>query len=145
MNNEKCLGENWKGLKTDQVFPKHEIFVIETSRMQVTRTSCQNTKKKTLENFLSVFRDWKFHSQESHKLSRENLCVPLVTRPFTREQIANLSREKHESPNFEKYSKSLSRLKHLPANEPSVSCEKSLWWTRDWGMRLVLPATESPE
>ena len=87
MNSQKCLRENWKGLKTDQVCPKHEIFAIETSSEQVARTSCQNTKKKTLKNFLSVFRDWKFHSRESHELSRENLCVPLTTRPSTREQV----------------------------------------------------------
>ena len=46
---------------------------------------------------------------------------------------------------FEKYSKSFSQLKHLPANESPTSREKSLLWTHNWGMRLVLPATESPE
>ena len=121
------------------------IFATKTSHVQVARTSRQNTKKKSLENFLSVFRDWKFHSRESRELSRENLCVPLTTRPSTRKQVANLSHEKHESPNFEKYSKSFSQLKHLPANKSPVSREKSLWWTRNWGMRLVLPAIESPE
>ena len=117
----------------------------ETSHVQVARTSRQNTKKKTLENFLSVFCDWKFHSQESRELSRENLCVPLVTGPSTRKQVANLSREKHENPNFEKYFKYFLRLKHLPTNESLVSRKKSLWWTCDWGKRLVLPATELPE
>ena len=145
MNSQKCSRENWKGLKTDQVCPKHAIFATETSRVQVARTSRQNTKKKNLENFLTVFRDWKFHSWESCKLSCENLYVPLTTGPSTHKQVANLSREKHENPNFEKYFKSFLRLKHLPANESPVSRGESLWWTCDWGMWLVLLATESPE
>ena len=102
MNSQKRSRENWKGLKTEQVCPKHAIFAIETSRVQVARTNRQNTKKKTLENFLSVFHDWKFHSWESHELSHENLCEPLATGPSTREQVTNLSRERHESPNFGK-------------------------------------------
>ena len=100
-------------------------------------------ERKLLKNFLSVFCDWKFHSWKSCELSCENLYVSFATRPSTREQVTNLSREKHEIQTFEKYSKSFSQLKHLPANESSVSREKSLWWTRDWG--LVLPATKSPE
>ena len=38
-------------------------------------------KDKIVKNFLSVFRE----------LSRENLCVPLATGPFTREQVAKLN------------------------------------------------------
>ena len=110
------------------------------------RPTAKTLKRKLWKkNILSVFHDWKFHSWESHELSRENLYVPLVTGPSIREQVTNLSREKHENPNFEKYSKSFSRLKHLLANESPVSREESLWWTRNWGMRLVLPVTESPE
>ena len=134
-------GKNWKGLKIDQVCSKHVIFVTETSRIQVTKTSTQNTKKKTLENFLSVFRDWMFHSRESRELSRENLCVPLATGSSTRDQVANLSSEKHENPNFEKYSKSFSWLKHLPTNKSLVSREMdsrlghAIGSTRNWVAR----------
>ena len=60
----------------------------------------EHLKEKLLKNFLSVFLDWKFHSLESRELSRENLCVPLAIGPSTREQVANLSREKHETSNF---------------------------------------------
>ena len=45
-------------------------------------------KDKIVKNFPSVFRDWKVYPRGSHELSCENLCVPLVTRPFTREQVA---------------------------------------------------------
>ena len=102
-------------------------------------------KRKLLKNFLSVFRDWKFHSQEICELSRENLCVPLTTGPSTREQVANLSCENMKFQFFEKYSKSFSWLKHLLANESLLSYKKSLWWTHDWGMRLVLLATKLPK
>ena len=37
-----------------------------------------------------VFRDWKSHLRGSCELSRENLCVPLATRPSTREQVAKI-------------------------------------------------------
>ena len=57
-------------------------------------------KRKLWKNFLSVFRNWKFHSRESRELSRENLYVPLATGPSTREQVVNLSHEKHENPIF---------------------------------------------
>ena len=67
-------------------------------------------KPKVLKKFLSDFRDWKSYSRRSHELSRENLCVPLTTKPSTREQVAKIDRR-----------------------------------ARDCGMRLVLPATESPK
>ena len=60
----------------------------------------EHLKGKLLKNFLSVFRDWKFHSQESGELSRENLCIPLAIGPSIRKQVANLSHEKHEKPDF---------------------------------------------
>ena len=60
----------------------------------------EHLKENFWKNFLSVFHDWKFHSRESHELSRENLCVPLAIEPSTGEQVANLSREKHENPIF---------------------------------------------
>ena len=46
-----------------------------------------NVKKK----FLSVFRDWKDYPRGSHELSRENFCVPLMTGPFTREQVTKIN------------------------------------------------------
>ena len=69
------------------------------------RASCQGQLLKHLKEnfwkkFLSVFQDWKFHLRESRELSRENLYLPLTTGPSTREQVANLSREKHEIPKF---------------------------------------------
>ena len=47
-------------------------------------------KPKDLKNLLSIFRDWKSHSQGSYELSHENLCVPLATGPFTREQVTKI-------------------------------------------------------
>ena len=47
-------------------------------------------KPKDLKNLLSVFRDWKSHSQGSYELSHENLCVPLANGPFTREQVTKI-------------------------------------------------------
>ena len=57
-------------------------------------------ERKLLKNCLSVFRDWKFDSRESRELSRKNLYVPLAIGPSTCELVTNLSREKHETPNF---------------------------------------------
>ena len=46
---------------------------------------------KIVKNFLCVFCDWKVYPRGSRKLSRENICVPLVTGPFTREQVAKIN------------------------------------------------------
>ena len=48
-------------------------------------------KDKIVKNFLSVFHDWKVYPRVSRELSRENLCVPFATRPFTREQVAKIN------------------------------------------------------
>ena len=45
-------------------------------------------KPKVLKNFLSIFKDWKSHSQVSCKMSRKNLYVPLVTGPSIHGQVA---------------------------------------------------------
>ena len=58
--------------------------------------AAKTLERKLLKNFLSVFCDWKFHSRENCKWSRENLYVPLATGPSTHKQVTNLSREKHE-------------------------------------------------
>ena len=63
--------------------------MTDLSRQKVANITHQNTSsQKFWKNFLSVFRDWKSHLQGSRELSRENLCVPLVTGPSTREQVA---------------------------------------------------------
>ena len=46
--------------------------------------AAKTLKDKIVKNFLSVFRDWKVYLRGSRELSRENLCVPLATGPFTR-------------------------------------------------------------
>ena len=53
--------------------------------------AAKTLKDKIVKNFLSVFRDWKVYPRGSRKLSHENLCVPLVTGPFTREQITKIN------------------------------------------------------
>ena len=85
VNSHKNLREKLKKfLKNYLRNTKHAFFVIETSH-QDTR---QNTSsQKIWKNLLSVFRDWKSHLQGSRELTRENLYVPLATKPFTREQV----------------------------------------------------------
>ena len=53
--------------------------------------AAKTLKDKIVKNFLSVFCDWKVYPRGSCELSRENLCVPLATGPFTREQVAKLN------------------------------------------------------
>ena len=53
--------------------------------------AAKTLKVKIVKNFLSVFRDWKVYPQGSRELSHENLCVPLVTGPFTREQVTKIN------------------------------------------------------
>ena len=103
MEFEECLGqfqlrEKWEDSEQSQKFEgKTEkvlktVFETQNTRFlrlkQVARVTRQSTSSlKIWKNLLSVFRDWKSHSQGSRKLSRENLCVPLATRPSTREQV----------------------------------------------------------
>ena len=76
MNSQKCSRENWKGLKKLTKFAQNTRF----SRLrQVARTSRRNTKKKTLENFLSVFRDWSIYLPMSRQWVAKNLCDGLAT------------------------------------------------------------------
>ena len=139
-------GKNWKGLKTDQVCPKHAIFATETSRVQVARTSRQNTKKKILKKFSKCFSRLEVPlTRESRTEPRKSLCTPRDWTFHPRTSHQPEPRKAWKTNFFEKYSKFFSRLKHLPAKESPVSREKSLWWTCNWGMWLVLHATESPE
>ena len=58
--------------------------------------AAKTLKDKIVKNFLSVFRDWKVYPWGSRELSRENLCVPLVTGPFTRKQVAKINTWAHD-------------------------------------------------
>ena len=51
----------------------------------------KHSKTKLWKNFLSVFCNWKVYPRGSRKQNHENLCVPLATRPFTREQVAKIN------------------------------------------------------
>ena len=53
--------------------------------------AAKTLKDKIVKKFLCVFRDWKVYPRGSRELSRKNLCVPLVTGPFTREQVAKIN------------------------------------------------------
>ena len=108
MNSHKKLKGKLKKILKTALIVQNTRFLRLRYVASITR---QNTSiQKFWKNLLSVFRDWKSHSRGSRELSRENLCVPLVTGPSTREQVAK--------------------------TDP---------WVRDWGMRLVWPATESPK
>ena len=52
--------------------------------------AAKTLKDKILKNFLSVFRNWRVYPRGSRELSRENLCVALVTGPSIREQVAKV-------------------------------------------------------
>ena len=51
----------------------------------------KHSKSKLWKKFLSFFCDWKVYLRGSRELSCENLCVPLTTGPFTRDQIAKIN------------------------------------------------------
>ena len=70
----KVRGKTEKYFKNCPHFAKHGFFAAEVSH-QIHPP--KHFKPKVLKNFLSVFRDWKSYSRGSHKLSCENLCVPL--------------------------------------------------------------------
>ena len=100
----KIRGKNWNNFKNCLWNAKHAFFATDTSCQSVARVTRQNTSsQKIWKNLLSVFRDWKFHSRGSHKLSHEFLYVPLVTGPFTHEQVAK-------------------------TNPWARGCSKRLWW-----------------
>ena len=105
-----------------------------------------NTWKKTFEKIFQVF----FATGSSTRERIANWIAKISVYPSRLDlPPANKSptwaAKSIKFQNFDKYSKSFTWLKHLPANESPLSREKSLLWTRNWGIRLVLPATESPE
>ena len=142
----KIMKSHKSSRETQKVF-KTALFAQNTRFLRLNQDASKSPgpvartlKTKILKIFLSVFRDWKFYPQGSREVSCENLCVPLVTRTSTWEHVANLSREKHNSPNFEKYSKYFSWLGHWPT---SKSWKISMW-AHDWGLQLDQPVTKSP-
>ena len=92
--------------------PETQVTVIETDYKKYEMRSTIHLKHKFRKKFLRVFHDWKFYQRGSREVSRENLCVPLATRPSTRKQVTIVGCEKHKKLNFEKYSKYFSQLGH---------------------------------
>ena len=80
---------------------KFKEIVFETQNMRFSRLrwvtnkspgqAAKTLKDKIVNNFLSVFRDWKVYPRGSRKLSRKNLWVPIATGPFTREQVTKIN------------------------------------------------------
>ena len=127
-------GKNWKVFENCLKNIKLAFFATWTSR----QGKPQNTVKvRNMKISLSVFRDWKVYPRRSRELSCENLWVTLAIGPSTHEQVAKLSREKLQNSNFEKFSKSFSRLGYWLASKSRKISE----WARDWGLRLSEPAT----
>ena len=93
VNSHKKSREKLKKFKETVFETQNTCFsrlkqVARANCQQVARASHQNYQSQNCENFLSVFRDWKFYPRGSRELNCENLCVPLMTGPFTREQVA---------------------------------------------------------
>ena len=91
MNSHKRLRENWKWFWKLSLKRETRVF-CDWGESLASRQGKppKQSKSKLWKNFLSVFRDLKVYSRGSRELSRENLCVPLVTGPFTREQVAKI-------------------------------------------------------
>ena len=88
----KNRGKNWKNLKKLSLKHKTRVF---RDWNKSPRQAAKTLKVRIVKNFLSVFRDYKVYPRGSRELSRENLCVPLTTRPFTREQVAKINTRAH--------------------------------------------------
>ena len=84
----KSRGKNWKSLKKLSLKRKTCVFC---DWNKSPRQAAKTLKVRIVKKFLSVFRDYKVYSRGSRELSRENLCVPLTTGPFTREQVAKIN------------------------------------------------------
>ena len=88
----KIRGKNWKNLKKLSLKRKTRVFRYwGESPISHQGKPPKHSKKKLWKNFLSVFRDWKVYPRRSRELSRENLCVPFATGPFTCEQVAKIN------------------------------------------------------
>ena len=77
VNSHKNSGEKLKKFYKLSLKCKTPFFVTDTSR-QDTRQNISS--QQFWKNLLSVFRDWKSHSQGSRELSRENLVGKIDVR-----------------------------------------------------------------
>ena len=141
MNNHKSSREKLKIFKIYPKSTKHAFFTIVPCRVQVARTSRETPETKFLKNLSKYFsrleipparKSWR----ELQKLwVSSRLKLPLVNKP------PNWVARKLKTQNFWKFSKSFSRR----IFDPPVSREKLLCRLTTGGMRLVCPATKSPE
>ena len=92
----KSWGKNWKNFKKMSLKRKTCVF-RDWNKSPASRQGKPPKLSivKIVKNFLSVFCDWKVYPQGSRELSRENLCVPLATGPFTHEQVAKINTRAH--------------------------------------------------
>ena len=88
----KSRGKNWKNLKKLSLKRKICVF-CEWSESPTSRQGKppKHSKIKLWKNFVSVFCDWKVYLRGSREQSCGNLCVPLITGPFTHEQVAKIN------------------------------------------------------
>ena len=103
--------------------------------------SPKHSGQKFLKIYLSVFRDWKFYPRGNRKVSCENLWVPSWLDLPPTNKSPNWVMRNIKNPNFEKYSKYFSWLRHWSTSEP----RKISVWAHDWDMRLDQPMTKSPK
>ena len=137
----KVQGKNWKFLKSIQKAQNTRFSRLYHVAYKSPRQVARHLRQNFWKIFLSIFRDWKFHPQGSREGSCKNFWVssrlklPLVNKPL------NWVARKLKTQNFWKFSKSFSRR----IFDPPVSREKLLCRLTTEGMRLVCPATKSPE
>ena len=91
MNSHKFEGKTEKVLKTVFEMQNTRFSRLKQVAIKSPGQAAKTLKDKIVKIFLSVFCDWKVYLRGSRELSRENLCVPLATRPFTREQVAKIN------------------------------------------------------
>ena len=91
MNSHKFEGKTEKVLKTVFEMQNTRFSRLKQVAIKSPGQAAKTLKDKIVKIFLSVFCDWKVYPRGSRELSRENLFVPLATRPFTREQVAKIN------------------------------------------------------
>ena len=87
-SHKKLEGKTEKVLKTVFEMQNTRFSRLKQVAIKSPRQAAKTLKDKIVKIFLSVFCGWKVYPRGSCELSRKNLCVPLATRPFTREQVA---------------------------------------------------------
>ena len=90
-NHKKIEGKTEKVLKTVFEMQNTRFSRLKQVAIKSPRQAAKTLKDKIVKIFLSVFCNWKVYPRGSRELSHENLCVPLVTGPFTREQITKIN------------------------------------------------------